>query len=51
MNLLELRGNEEFMEWLLKREKVSGDTADEESLQKFWTKYQKELEYDQKLGF
>lgn len=51
MSLVELKGNQDFMEWLLKREKISGDTQDEELLQKFWVKYQKELEYDEVLGF
>lgn len=51
MELTNLKENQEFMEWILVREKISGDTQDEEVLKNLWIKYQKELEYDKVLGF
>ncbi|MGL5634115.1 MAG: hypothetical protein ACRDDL_03495 [Sarcina sp.] len=46
-----LVNNVEFVEWLNERMKVSVEHQDEATLQKLYGDYQREQEYDVKLGF
>jgi hypothetical protein len=49
--IMDLKNNQNFIEWMSERKGLVVEGQDEAILTNFWNEYQREIEYDAILGF